>query len=39
LGETREIAGYAQGITELLIEYGAMDTLIRPDGPTGSLRR
>ena len=34
-----EIASYAQGITELLIEYGEIHILIRPDGPIGSLRR
>ncbi|HYM91877.1 MAG TPA: DUF3298 domain-containing protein [bacterium] len=34
-----EIASYAQGITVILIEYGEIKTLIRPDGPLGSLRR
>jgi hypothetical protein len=33
------IAGYAQGVTELLIEYGEINTLISPDGPLGPFRR
>ncbi len=34
-----EIASYAQGITVILIEYGEIKALVRPDGPLGSLRR
>ena len=34
-----EIASYAQGITEFLIEYGEINTLIKPDGPLGPFRR
>ncbi len=33
-----EIAGYAQGTTELLLPYGEIRDLLAPDGPLGPMR-